>query len=315
MRCAPIERKADAPAILDFLSGRSASSPLPPYWSAGRSALGTYLDLFMGPETDHIMWKDGVGTIVAYACVCPPDDSRPEWVAPPNSWALLAHPEDRNDDLLDAVATHAETTLGARAASRILTSAYESDGVMTGRLDRRGYSRDVYLGPYMARPLDGPLPTGDVPSGYVVRPFLPDSELVERARAAADSFGGMADAPPWLIDSVRRMVEFRESRGLGETDVVAVTEDGVIAAHAAVVLDSVTRIGELEGVGTRRAHVRQGLARAVVVAGLRHMRASGMRQAVVRTDADREPAVRLYGSVGFRAVDRLYRYVKGGASA
>ena len=146
----------------------------------------------------------------------------------------------------------------------------------------------------------------------MVRSFLPDSELVERAGAAADAFAGMADAPPWLVDSARRMVEFRGPRGLGETDFVAVTEAGDIAAHAVVVLDSVTGIGELEGVGTRRAHVRRGLARAVVVAGLRHMLARGMRHAVVRTDADRTAAVRLYESVGFRVVDRLYRYVNRG---
>ncbi|MBT3269824.1 GNAT family N-acetyltransferase [Candidatus Poribacteria bacterium] len=106
------------------------------------------------------------------------------------------------------------------------------------------------------------------------------------------------------------MVEFRKLRSMGESDFVAVTEAGEIAAHAAVVLDPATDAGELEGVGTRHAHVRRGLARAIALASLRHMRESGVRHAVVRTEAENGPAIRLYKSVGFRVADRLHRYVR-----
>ena len=36
----------------------------------------------------------------------------------------------------------------------------------------------------------------------------------------------------------------------------------------------------------------------------------GMESAVVRTGVDNESAIRLYQAVGFRTVDRLYRYTK-----
>jgi mycothiol synthase len=106
------------------------------------------------------------------------------------------------------------------------------------------------------------------------------------------------------------VVEFRARREFGETDIVAVTDAGEIASHAAVVLDPTTGVGELEHVATRGAHLRPGLARSVSLAGLHHMRDAGMRHAVVRTHADSGSAISLYESVGFRVMDRLFRYVK-----
>ncbi len=308
----PMDRVTDAALLLGFLSGRATAEYPPPYGAAGPSAMGTYLNFFMGPGSDHFLWKDGAGTIVAYARVCPPDESRPKWAAAPNSWSLLVHPRDWGVDLVSAVAAHAETALGGSAEAPIVTEAYEGDEAMTALLERRGYRRDAYLAPYMTRALDDRIPEVEVPDGYQLRSFLPDSELIERAGAAHDAFGGTPEPPPWLVDSVERMVEYRTTRALGEDDLVAVTETGEIASHACVLLDPVTSHGELEGVGTRPAHVRRGLARAISLSGLRCMRASGMRHAVVRTGVDNEAAIRLYESVGFRVTDKLYRYVKSG---
>ena len=40
------------------------------------------------------------------------------------------------------------------------------------------------------------------------------------------------------------------------------------------------------------------------------MRGKGMEIAVVRTQADAVPAVKLYESIGFEVADRLYTYIK-----
>ena len=48
----------------------------------------------------------------------------------------------------------------------------------------------------------------------------------------------------------------------------------------------------------------------MMLTGLRYMKAKGMTNAVVRTDADNDPAISLYESVGFNIADKLYRYVK-----
>ena len=48
----------------------------------------------------------------------------------------------------------------------------------------------------------------------------------------------------------------------------------------------------------------------VINEGLRTMRGKGMEIAVVRTQADAVPAVKLYESIGFEVADRLYTYIK-----
>ncbi len=310
MQPSPQNHEDDARDLLDLLVAREGDASSLTLWPVGRSALALYLDFYMGPAADHFLWRDGGGAAVAYSRVCPPDDARQEWVAPKHSWRVHMHPGRRTDSRLEAVAAHAEATLGSSRPSRVTTQAYEGDHAMVSFLERRGYVRDEYLGPYMTRALDAPVPPAPLPRGYRIRPLAPSSEIHERASAAADGFAGMGEPPAWLVDSQRRAVEFRALRGFGETDLVAVTQAGEIASHAVTVHDPATGIGELEGVATRGAHLRQGLSRAVVLAALGHMQAAGMRHAVVRTDADRAAAVSLYQSVGFRVSDRLPRYVK-----
>ncbi len=310
MQPSPQNYTADARALLDLLVARDGAASSLPLRTVGRSALAMYLHFHLGPAADHFLWRDGAGAAVAYSCVCLPDSSREEWVAPANSWRMLTHPSGRTASLLDAMAGHAEALLGNRASSPVLTEAYDGDAAMAGFLKGRGYGCGEYLGPYMMRALDAPILSAPLPPSYRIRPLAPDSEIHERASAAADGFAGMGEPPAWVVDSVRHTVEFNALRGFGEADLVAVTDAGAIASHAGIVHDPATGIGELEGVATRGAHVRRGLSRAVVIAALRHMRAAGMQRAVVRTSADRAPAIALYESVGFRVVDRLFRYTR-----
>jgi len=72
----------------------------------------------------------------------------------------------------------------------------------------------------------------------------------------------------------------------------------------------VNGIGESGPVGVRPAYRRRGLARAVLLEGLRRMRKRGMDRACVSTGIPNEPAVRLYESVGFRAANRYLDYLQ-----
>lgn len=64
------------------------------------------------------------------------------------------------------------------------------------------------------------------------------------------------------------------------------------------------RLGRKEGhiclLGTRRGYRRQGLARALLSAGLRRLKAEGMETATIGVDSQNPTgAVSLYQSVGF----------------
>jgi ribosomal protein S18 acetylase RimI-like enzyme len=85
---------------------------------------------------------------------------------------------------------------------------------------------------------------------------------------------------------------------------------GEIASFALFLVDPGTLVGELDPVGTRVAHQRKGLAKAVLLSGLPYLKSKGMRHVAVRTGVENFPAIRTYESVGFEIVDHLYRYTK-----
>ena len=95
-----------------------------------------------------------------------------------------------------------------------------------------------------------------------------------------------------------------------ELDVVAVAPDGVIASYVNGWIDPVNRIGDFGPVGARPPYRRQGLTRAVLLEGLRRLKARGMDRVCVSTGMSNNPARQLYESVGFRIVNRYLDYVK-----
>ena len=95
-----------------------------------------------------------------------------------------------------------------------------------------------------------------------------------------------------------------------DLDVVAVTPDGVIAAYVNGWIDPLNRIGDFGPVGARMEYRRQGFTRAVLLECMHRMQRRGMDRVSVSTGVANEPALRLYESVGFKAVNKYLEYVK-----
>jgi ribosomal protein S18 acetylase RimI-like enzyme len=94
-----------------------------------------------------------------------------------------------------------------------------------------------------------------------------------------------------------------------ELNPVAVAPDGELAASCMCWLDERNRSGEIEPLGTRHAHRRLGLARAIVLEAARRLRERGAEHVLVYGVSVNEPARRLYASAGFRAERTLHAYV------
>jgi len=93
-----------------------------------------------------------------------------------------------------------------------------------------------------------------------------------------------------------------------ELDVVAVADDGTIAAFCLAWYDVDLRVGLLEPVGTDQGHRRRGLAAAVCAEALRRLEQLAAERASVLSEADNEGANRLYQSIGFREAMRSMRW-------
>ena len=96
-----------------------------------------------------------------------------------------------------------------------------------------------------------------------------------------------------------------------ELDLVAEAPDGRFGAYCICWMDQANGVGALEPVGTRPGFRRRGLARAVVLEGLRRMKVRGALTALVCFEEDNAPARRLYESVGFSVCSPIYTYTKG----
>ena len=88
-----------------------------------------------------------------------------------------------------------------------------------------------------------------------------------------------------------------------EMDLVVEAPDGTLAAYVGVSYDDINRRGIFEPVCTHPDHRGKGLARGLMLEGLRRLRQRGARTATVGT-GDADPANRLYEAVGF---DEVYR--------
>jgi mycothiol synthase len=160
----------------------------------------------------------------------------------------------------------------------------------------------------MIRSLDEPIPEAKIPAGCHVR-AVETAEIPNRAVAQRDVW------QPWTVGNVTDddYTAFMRLPGYHrDLDIVAVAPDGAIAAYVNGWIDPVNRIGDFGPVGARPAYRRQGLTRAVLLEGLRRMRARGMDRVCVSTGVSNTPARSLYESVGFQIVNRYLEYVRPG---
>ena len=156
----------------------------------------------------------------------------------------------------------------------------------------------------MHRDLDASIPDPPLPDGAVIRPLADDTEIAARValHRAVWTNSHMTDA------SYARM---RAVPGyLPDLDIVAAMPDGAFASYCVCWLDPVNRTGEFEPVGTRSAYRRQGIGKAVVLDGLRRLKAHGAHTAIVAPAAGNDASLALYLSAGFRVVDREMAFTR-----
>ncbi|MEA5367326.1 GNAT family N-acetyltransferase [Amycolatopsis sp., V23-08] len=121
------------------------------------------------------------------------------------------------------------------------------------------------------------------------------------------------DAWPGSAYTVGAYRDLRRTAGYrGDLHVLVEAPDGTMAASAIMWLDEVNQTVEFEPVGTHPGHRRLGLARAMLLHGMRRARDAGATHATVAClGAPGHPKARgLYYGVGFRELSRDAPLVK-----
>jgi len=198
----------------------------------------------------------------------------------------------------------------ARWGGKLVSGSRQDDALRIAFLEKHGFKPGGEFSEVnMICRLDGEVREAALPHGCEVRSYAGLAELTNRVGAQRDVW------LPWTVGEVsdEDYAGFMNLPGYESAlDVVAVAEDGVIAAYVNGWNDDTNHIGDFGPVGTRQAYRRRGLAKAALVECMRRMQAMGMDRVSVSTTMTNEPAIRLYESVGFRVVNRFIEYVHQG---
>ncbi len=170
----------------------------------------------------------------------------------------------------------------------------------------------------MRRSLLASLPAASWPEGIRVRSFRPGVDDAAWVEVNAAAFADLPDQGGWTIDDLhRRMHEsWFDARGFLIAESTHPGNEGRIAGfHWTKVHGRGAHghghepIGEVYVVGVAPEWRGTGLGRALVLAGLAHLRRVGLAQAMLYVDASNTAAIRLYESLGFTRwdTDTLYR--------
>jgi ribosomal protein S18 acetylase RimI-like enzyme len=271
----------------------------PNYWHVGDLLWGLYQNTVFDPFANIRLWEGDEGELRGFAWFSPP--SALEWEVDPR-FAIDAALEEQ---ILAWGAARRRELLEEGDDERLfLTSARDDDPEKIALLTRHGFARDNYYMLNMRRDLEQPIPDLAPPAGFAVRHVGGEAEWAARVETHREVWR----PSKVTLEAYRRL---RVAPGyIPELDLVAVAPDGSLASYCICWLDEANRTGEFEPVGTRPAFRGQGIGKAVMLEGLRRLKAHGAQTAIVYSVGDNIASIGLYTSVGFQTLTRYYYYSK-----
>lgn len=263
-----------------------------------------YLPVENSPWENIFLWDDPdrPGELAAWAYLSP------GW----NAFDLFIHPGWRSKQWIDTLSQwttqrleELNQTNGAKQIRTLWISPHDQLSVEC--LERLGFQMTDTTNLDLERSVVELIPEIELPGGFQIRPLAGESELPQRATAQHAVFGSSLELDRY-IERYRRFM--RSAAYTDALDLVVLTPDNQVAAFSIWWLDPVNRLGHLEPLGTHPAFQRQGLARALILEGLRRMQAAGMTRVNVCTEGDNYPAQALYQATGFQETWRLHTFIR-----
>lgn len=232
----------------------------------------------------------------------------------PGSWEtqVATHPARAAvlwPEILDWGAEHARAQAAGRAEPLSWWVAARDDDLdRIALLDANGFRQQEWTTLHYERALADVAPAPALPDGFAVRPLAGVAEVPAYVAAHRAAFNSTFMNDEWRQRTVQRP-GYR-----ADLDLVVAAPDGRVAAFAILWLGPESggrREGQFEPVGVCPDFRRRGLGRAVMLEGMRRLRAAGATHAIVATDDTRAAANALYRSVMCDAGVRTHHYSKG----
>jgi mycothiol synthase len=287
----------DLALVRDFLSRAASASPPQYYAHPGDVLWLLHRDPAYDPRSEVRLWEDG-GGLVGFA-----------WLEEPDGVVMQVRPDLRGrgpveEEMLRWAAGRLADPR-RNPGGELWTRALSEDARLDALLLRLGFARDPDHALKMHRPLGPTIPQPRPPQGWTVRPIEDGDRELEKRLALHHAVWPSSRMTPGAYRSLREAPGYAP-----ELDLVAVGPDGSFGAYCLCWPDPASGVGLFEPLGTHPDFRGRGLGRAVMVEGLRRLRASGAEAALVTAFSANEAAAGLYRSVGFRTVGREHLYGK-----
>ena len=253
---------------------------------------------------DVRIWKKHDGTVCGFALV---DLS---------VWGLfyLVSPNEEGGELDQEILSWACNRASLISQGKSITlrcrRVREDNSKRISALERQEFRRDTNReGLRMVRPLDVPLDRPLIPQGFKIRHLSGRDEIEAYVTLVNSAIPGATS-----VETHQRWIETPEY--IPELDLIAVTDDGTFAVFCQSYYDpldlarSTRREGWTDPIGTAPAYRKKGLARAIILEALWRLKGRGIEDAVLGVAGSNKVAQKLYESIGYRAIYRMYDHVK-----
>jgi ribosomal protein S18 acetylase RimI-like enzyme len=243
------------------------------------------------------LWHDEDGTLQAFALTQLPFWALEYAIAPgaPEGlerevlawgiarWAVIARTHDRRWLFVDCPEDQSE------------------QAALLGAL---GFARHTWQQFHLRQQLDNPPPEPRPPDGFTLRPLSGAGEVEAYVALHHAAFGSENMSVVWRAQTLA-LPEYRP-----DLDLVMVAPDGRLAGFCVCWLAQVAghAEGQVEPMGVHPDFQGCRLGRALLLEGLRRMRAAGARVAHIEVDSENAAAFNLYTSVGYRVERRILKY-------
>ena len=310
----PYAGEDDLPAITELLNHCDAVDRLDDNYAIDDLRL-EFADPRLDTARDLCLWEDTDGALLAFGQVWM--NSSDDEIEGGLYWRVA--PSARGSGIEDEImAWVSERVLGqAQADSKKarLTCGTRTEYAYGHTLPQRAGMAIVRHYFQMRRPLDQPIEPVVLPAGFTLRHVASEADVVGWVDAFNQSFIDHYNFHPVTLEAHHHWMQHPSYRP--EHDLIAVAEDGTIAAFDFCQIDAAEneRNSRNDGwigiLGTRRGYRRLGLGRAMLLAGLHHLKAAGVENARLNVDAENPSgALRLYESVGFSVLHSWQSYEK-----
>jgi ribosomal protein S18 acetylase RimI-like enzyme len=188
--------------------------------------------------------------------------------------------------------------------SALYTNCRENHTARIIFLKQLGFSQLQDTTIKLARPLSRPIPEPELPTGFAIRPILGKEE------AAAVASMHRAALGTEYMTTENRLIIMSTSEYDPTLDLVVITPDGRIAGNCICSVNQQEKIGFTDPISIHPQFQGMGLARALLLTGMKLLKERGAESAHLGTSGDNFAMQKTAQSVGFEIESRTIWFSK-----